>query len=166
MILPWPAAAEPRASSNFKAEPTSLAPGLGCVTRRDSCTLPRVSREVTWSLPLPRSRDHVARSQCMVKHPLGTRAGGWWPLQISLFSPFSIFFTFCIPDTETILVSADKRGPRPPVRMTIVLVCWCAIFTDLPLEQVTSAQLAGESGHCAAALIGARCWAMVPWCRQ
>ena len=43
--------------------------------------------------------------------------------------------------------------------MTIVLVCWCAIFTDLPLEQVTSAQLAGESGHCAAALIGARCWA-------
>ena len=120
------------------------------------------------------SRDHVARSQCLVKHPLGTPAGGWWlvaivietTLQISPFSPFSIFFTFRIPDTETILVSADKRGPRPPVRMTIVLVCWCAIFTDLPLEQVTSAQLAGESGHCAAALIGARCWAMVPWCRQ
>ena len=93
---------------------------------------------------------------------------GWWLVAAPDISILSIltFFTFCIPDTETILVSADKRGPRPPVRMTIVLVCWCAIFTDLPLEQVTSAQLAGESGHCAAALIGARCWAMVPWCRQ
>ena len=80
------------------------------------------------------SRDHVARSQCLVKHPLGTPAGGWWlvvivietTLQISPFSPFSIFFAFRIPDTETILVSADKRGPRPLQNdnCTGVLVCY------------------------------------------
>ena len=108
------------------------------------------------------SRDHVARSQCLVKHPLGTPAAGWWlvtivcvetTLQISPFSPFSIFFTFSIPDTETILVSADKRGPRPLQNDNCTGVLYLLIC-----HWSRSAQLAGESVHCAA-LIGARCWA-------